>query len=590
MPSLPIVLRLSQCSSYQPSVIGDVTAELTWLQQNVEVTPTLLIPTATLEKTLLAAKAVLKLKELLSDSQLSKSGKQKKLEAFFANLPVPQPLVSMLHHEYEAYLNKSQVQLVAADSKFGVTLGPIKGPVNILLSIKRFWLELLLHAQKNSQKTPNLFPCNILIQAIPKADNSGTIASHHHGGIHKSVVVIRTEVAQGTTAPSPTEEIQVDVRTFAVLRSAEHNLQYRNKKSVNGKRFLSNVQCQELTTHAIPLFRKKLGPLAVRWHLAPSGFVFTEILRSRTANQSIKPQSELPSATQVFTTANSISKMAAALPLVDGIGPINSSYLVHSAGLHPIETLTQASSKNVLKHNIHRSLFEIVSKKRDCTIFYKLYSADPQTRSAFSKMNSEYTIQSEKGAISGTEFLLTYQNWLQFELETLHEYLAKTPIQLRLILPELKNPEEFETIRKIILKSFLSKLSTTSLWVELTSPAVAHNLRFFSLENIGGLVISLDKLASTMMGVSLAQLASNPTSSFFAAVQYEILTTVSKQLMGFFDATKIPVFVLSNFFSEPLIKKIVSVGWQGVCVGPERIMETRSMIRSAEQLVLESKL
>ena len=589
MSTLPIVIRLEQFADFSHVNLGDRADELSWLRQFVPVPPTLLVPTDTLERILISDHKVLQLKQLLENDQFSLSIKQRRVADFFAHLLLPQAFISIIHSEYREYFSNTSVRLFSAHSKLGTTQNEVRGEVNVLIAIKTIWCELVLRALKPKTTAPALAPANILIQSIPTARLTGHIASHHLGGIHKSALVVQ---AQNTTKQKSgeIEHYQVDVRSLAVIIRPEltHQLRITQKSSLS---LLSDSECRQLATLTSPIIRQKLHPFVLCWCLTKSGFLFYDPLHpSETQERNLAETPQIVSATKVYATSSSISRMAAAIPLVDGVGPISARFLVHGSGLHPIGALRQKSTQTVLKHNIRRALFELVSIKRDLTIFYSFYNAVATQRAKLQLSESEQTLDDDAKEISGAEFLLTFPQWFDFELNTLAEFLKQTPVNLEIIIPEIKTPEEIVLVRKQLNKSGLHKQSSVRLWLEIASPAVVQSLHLFPLDGIAGLVLNLNELLPRMLCVKPAMLKDDNRQQLATAVAQDVCTTLSRQLMHHFDSQSISVVVQIPTVEKALLRKIVSLGWQGVCVQPDQIIEARSEIQTAERLVIDHKL
>ncbi len=589
MSTLPIVIRLEQFGDFSQVNLGDRAQELSWLHQFVSVPPTLLIPSETLERILISDHKVLHLKKIVENELLSESTKKRKVAEFFQQLRIPQSLITTIHNEYQTYLSNGSVTLFSAHSNLSSTINEIRGAVALLMAIKSIWGELLLNSLKQKSAHLSLAPSNILIQAIPSATISGHVASHHVGGIHKSALVIQAQKTSGQKT-SEIEQYQVDVRSQAVIVRPSHPTQPRTTKTPV-LTLLSDSECRQLATLSAPIIRQRLHPLVLHWSLTKTGFVFYDPLRPELVNANFLPKTPRTiSATKIYTTSSSVARMAASIPLVDGIGPISARFLVHGSGLHPIGALRQKSTQTVLKHNIRGAIFDLVSIKRDLTLFYSFYNAQPSQRAKLLLAESEQTLKTEVGDISGADFLLTFPQWLDFELNTLIEFLKQTPVNLELVIPEIKTPEEITLIRKQVTKSGLHKMPNVRLWLEVTSPAMIQSLHLYPLDGISGLLVNLTELLPHMLCSKSAMLKQGSHSQLAIAIAQDSCTTLSKQLMHHFDSQLIAVVVQTDCIDDALLKKIVSLGWQGVCVQPGQILEARSAIQNAERLVIDHKL
>ncbi len=589
MPALPIVIRLEQFADFSRLNLGDRALDLSWIHQFVSVTPTLLIPADTLEKVLITSHKLLKLQNILADDQLSHATKHKKISEFFLSLPVPQSLVTTIHAEYHEYFANQPVRLSSANAAIGTKLTEVQGAVNLLLAIKSIWCEQIQNTLKQTRWQLQLVPSGILVQSIPKSKVSGFVASHHLGGIHKSALVIQAQKTSDENIKQ-IEEYQVDVRSQAVIMRPDGVYAQKTAK-INQLSLLSDSECRQLATLAAPVMRQRLHPLVLSWSLTEKGFVFYDPLQpNQETSHRPKKIARPATATKIFVTSNSITRMATSIALVDGVGPLTARYLVHSSGLHPLGALRHPSTQTVLKHNIRRALFELVSVKRDLTIFYAFYHASPSQRATLFLSESDQSDDPETSNLSGASFLLTFPQWFNFELQTLVEFLKQTPSNLDLVIPEVKTPEEVPQILKLIDKSGIKKLAKIGVWLEVATPATAQSLHLFPLDGVAGLLINLDELLLRSLCLNSATMRKESTRQLATAVAQDLLSTVSRQLLQHFNTQTISVVVSSSIIEEPIIKKIVSLGWQGISVQPDHILETRSMIQNAEKLVVEHKL
>jgi hypothetical protein len=591
MSILPIVVRVEQFADFSQANLGDRALDLAWLRQFVSVPPTLLIPADTFDKVLISTHSVLKLQQLIDDDQMSPTSKQKKISEFFTKLLLPQSFITHIHAEYHEYFSSQTVRVFSASSSASSTISEVRGEVNLLIAIKNVWGELLLNSIKQSKKRPQLVSTNILIQAIPITKVVGFVASHHLGGMHKAALVIQAQAGAGKKV-GDIETYQVDVRSQAIIVRPDIQPQPRNNKKIELS-LLSDAECRQLAALSIPIIRQRLRPMVIHWSLTQAGFVFYDLLQPSQTNTSYPAARTQPtSATKVYVASNSIARMSASIPLVDGVGPISARYLVHTSGLHPIGALRNTASQTVLKHNIRRALFELVSVKRDLTILYSLYTATPTQRAKLFLSESERTAETETAMLSGASFLLTFPQWLDFELQTLVEFLKQTPVHLDLVLPEIKTPTEIPLLLKHIQKSGLQKMPNVKIWLEVATPAIAQSLHLFPLDNISGILINLNELLPRLLCVdpAMIRVKKESTQQLATAVIQDLLSGVSKQLLQSFHTQQISVMVLSQIIEPIVVKKIVSLGWQGICVQPSQILETRSYIQNAEKLVIEHKL
>ncbi len=591
MSILPIVVRVEQFADFSQANLGDRALDLTWLRQFVSVPPTLLIPSDTFDKVLISTHSILKLQQLIDDDQSSPNSKQKKISEFFTKLLLPQSFITHIHAEYHEYFSNQPVRVFSATSSAGSTINEVRGEVNLLIAIKNIWGELILNSIKQSKKHLQLVPSNILIQAIPITKVMGSVASHHLGGIHKAALVIQAQTGLGKKQ-GEIETYQVDVRSQAVIVRPDVQQQQRLTRK-SELTLLSDAQCRQLAALSIPIIRQRLRPIVIHWSLTQDGFIFYDPLQPSQTNISYPTTPTQPtSATKVYVASNSIARMSASIPLVDGVGPITARYLVHTSGLHPIGALRNTSTQTVLKHNIRRALFELVSVKREVNILYSLYNATPAQRAKLFLSESEKTADTETAGLSGASFLLTFPQWLDFELQTLAEFLKQTPSHLDLVIPEIKTPTEIPLLLKHIQKSGLQKMPNVKIWLEIATPAIAHSLHLFPLDNISGILINLNELLPRLLCIDPAMIRAKKesTQQLATAVIQDLLSAVSKQLLQAFHTQQISVMVLSQIIEPVIVKKIVSLGWLGICVQPSQILETRSYIQNAEKLVIEHKL
>lgn len=589
MPSLPLAVRLELFSDYQSSDLGKRVSDLAWLSQYVPVSPTVVLPVATLEKILISAHGVLQLQTLLKRNKKPETI-QADIHRFFDSLQIPKSIVTLVHTEYADYFKRQPVRIQPSSDQFSATVRTAQGEVEVLLAIKRLWSELVFAACKSKTVKNSLAPTGILIQAVPEAKIGGYIASHHIGGLHKSCIVISAGKTRGQIQESAPEQYQVDIRSMAVVvRPTQKQLPRAAKQPQ--LTLLSDGECRQLTNLAAPAFRQSLQPMAFQWHKTTSGFVFSELLNPNS--QKLKHSSALPraiSATKLFVTSNSITKLAAAAPLVDGLGPIYSQYLVHSSGIHPLGALRHPEALAVLKQNIRRSLFELATTKPGAPIFYTLYSANPELRKQLLYSETEEPLASELGNISGSEFLLSFPRWLKFELETLKELITESPMNLQVILPEIKTPEEITRMRTAIRQSGLSSLPSVKIWIEVATPAMVSSLHLFPLENIAGIVLNINHLLPRTTGLTPMQLQDPRRADLGQAIAQDACTLLARQLQTHFATVELSVLVVATHLQPMLARKIVGLGWMGISTTPENVLTVRSAVQAAERLIIEHKL
>lgn len=589
MSSLPLAVRLELFSDYQSSNLGKRVTDLAWLFQYVPVPPTVVLPIATLEKILISAHGVLKLQTLLKQNRGTETS-QADIHRFFDSLQIPKSIVSLVHAEYADYFKRQPVRILPSSDQFSATIRTVHGEVEVLLTIKQLWSELVFAAYKSKGVKNSIAPAGILIQAVPEAKMSGYIASHHIGGLHKSCVVISAEKVGKRSDSAPPEQYQVDVRSMAVVVRPTQKQLLRAAKHPQ-LTLLSDADCRQLTNLAAPAFRQSLKPLAFQWQKTPTGFVFSELLNPNS--QELKHSSASPrvlSATKLFATSNSITKLAATAPLVDGLGPVYSQYLVHSSGIHPLGALRHPEALSVLKQNIRRSLFELATTKPGSPIFYSLYSANPQLRKQLLYSETEEPLASELGTISGSEFLLSFPRWLNFELETLKELVTESPMNLELILPEIKTPEEIARMRTAIRQSGLSSLPSVKIWIEVATPAMVSSLHLFPLENIAGIVLNINHLLPRLTGLTSMQLQQPRLAELGQAIAQDACTLLARQLQTHFATVEMSVLVVATHLQPMLTRKIVGLGWMGISTTPENVLTVRSAVQTAERLIIEHKL
>lgn len=587
MPSLPIVLKLSQFADFSSHDFGKSVRELVWLQQYVPVPATLLIPAETLERVLISDHAVLKLKQLLSKQKQTQTSQERAVQSFIQKLVVPEYLIAAIHSEYREYLHNQPVTLRATHQKHHHTIRTVSGAASVLVAIKELWAELLLSANQR-RSTANLAPAGILIQAASTKAVHGTIASYHLGGIHKSAVVIQAQTSNRSS--SEVEEYQVDIRSLTVVVRPHTNHHYQRQHQPKTS-ILNDAQCRELAAMCIACFQHKLGPLVLHWSLTESGFVFTEPLHAadKALTTPSKPKRAY-SATQVFVTANSVSRMAAAAPLTDGIGPIASRYLVHGAGLHPVGALHHQASRAILKQNIQQTLLQLSQVSQAKSLFYTLYSAPRAQREKLLHAETETALADDLSTVTGAQYLLEFPQWLQFELETISEVANHVQSSLNIVLPDVKTPAELAALQTILAKTALRKQPHVSFWMEVATPAAALGLSAFPLHTMAGIVVSYPLLLQRMSALTPSATKQPEFDELSAIISQNLCSTIAKEVLTHTNGAPPKVLVVTDSVTEFLIRKIVGLGWFGISTQPGDILSLRSTIQAAERLVVDHKL
>ncbi len=268
----------------------------------------------------------------------------------------------------------------------------------------------------------------------------------------------------------------------------------------------------------------------------------------------------------------------ASLP-IDGIGLLRAELmLLELLNYQPLERWLPKHSQSQIIDHLVTSIKRFAVKFAPRPVFYRSLDV-PLSQLSSSAQN--FTL-----GIRGTAAYLQDSTFFDLELSALARLIAEGFSNINLILPFVRNVEEFIFCRDRFLAKGLANSNTCQLWIMAEVPSVIFLLPEYIKVGVQGVTIGTGDLTRLLLGLDREQIDLN---------QYYNDTALNNAIAQIISLTKnqqIPCSIcLHGTDIKPnLIDNLIRWGITNITVEPQAIRETYRAISRAEQRLLLAEI
>lgn len=588
------IITDSQFPQFNKEQLGKAGNHLAQLKRwSLTIAPSVIVPTSVFDHILVRSGKIGYLQRHLDQTQSLPIDKRKKqINQLLKSLSFPEDRFLEIQNLYKAYFKKNPVKVIASDPQFATTLKNIKNDEELIKGLMKVWQQSIIDLlTKNTSINHNwMAPSPVLIQQEIKPMWSGSISNRHPNALHKSALVV--EYSQypkhifSNIQKSPVYTTQIDRRTATIISRDNH------RKFINishDKGYLELLLTKSLLPQAEKAFRQVLSPLQLSWLYDGQYFYWTDFSNSNLSNSptstsSIKPRTA-QRATRAYVCVDNLHRSLSTLSHSDGIGLVDSNYLINQFGFHPIASLQQSKTKKFLKQNITNSLSELTqqTEAHNSLICYRLYNSTATERSKL-KLSLNYENSNSLDSFYDTQpFHLKYPSWLEFELNAVQEVLTNYNGHKAIIIPSIDTPKNLAKSLTLISSSNFAQLAHPQFWLEVSSLALAINLSLFNLNFIQAISVNIDTILQSMLATSIENLHRH---DLMISSSTHIIQAITQQLAQIPPSERPKIVLHSNIPNSNLVNTVVELGWYGVTTSPASLISTQALLVDAERKLL----
>ncbi len=268
----------------------------------------------------------------------------------------------------------------------------------------------------------------------------------------------------------------------------------------------------------------------------------------------------------------------ASLP-IDGIGLLRAELmLLELLNYQPLERWLPKHSQSQIIDHLVTSIKRFAVKFAPRPVFYRSLDV-PLSQLSSSAQN--FTL-----GIRGTAAYLQDSTFFDLELSALARLIAEGFSNINLILPFVRNVEEFIFCRDRFLAQGLANSNTCQLWIMAEVPSVIFLLPEYIKVGVQGVTIGTGDLTRLLLGLDREQIDLN---------QYYNDTALNNAIAQIISLTKnqqIPCSIClhGTDINSDLIDNLIRWGITNITVEPQAIRETYRAISRAEQRLLLAEI
>jgi pyruvate, water dikinase len=303
---------------------------------------------------------------------------------------------------------------------------------------------------------------------------------------------------------------------------------------------------------------------------------------------SLKPLPGAPTATKLYVAAGNPDKATEYITdEIDGVGVLRSEYAYARFGEHPLAAI-RSNHRRRLKMALHDTIQRYHSVRNGLPVIFRSLNMTSQELRALDHAEAfEPQELNPYLGFRGSLKMLSNLELLNFEIETIKEYLEKHHLPLGYMPSFVRTPNELQLLHSHLKDYRLHQLPNYQFWLQLNTPENLLAIDHYLMVPIDGFSVNIRSIHALLHGIDpdepdiYSLYALDP--QLFEPLLRRLVEAVKKAphpMRGTRAHPEIVMHLEDN--STAFVELAVKLGFTGITVKPAFISIAKHRIREAE--------